>query len=104
MNQLRLAVHSHVRFHPEVPQLARVRQVRDFRTDLGPRPRSEIRNEDTEFGSRLLAGGERLWYELSAVVYHSVPEHRVQKKYLLAWWFDKARVDIREHGIAKGTK
>ncbi len=76
----------------------------DFRTDLGPRPGCEIRNEDTEFGSRLLARGERLWYEPSAVVYHSVPERRLQKKYLLAWWRDKARADIREHGIAKGTK
>lgn len=76
----------------------------DFRTDLGPRPGSEIRNEDTEFGSRLLAGGERLWYEPSAVVYHSVPEHRVQRKYLMAWWFDKARADVREHGIKPGTQ
>ena len=41
-----------------------------FRIDLGPRPGSELRNEDTEFGGRVLAGGERLRYVPSAVVYH----------------------------------
>jgi glycosyltransferase involved in cell wall biosynthesis len=70
-----------------------------FRTDLGPRPGSEIRNEDTEFGARLLAKGERLRYEPSAVVYHSVSEDRVQKKYYLDWWFAKGRADIRQFGV-----
>jgi glycosyltransferase involved in cell wall biosynthesis len=70
-----------------------------FRTDLGPRPGSEIRNEDTEFGLRLLAAGERLRYEPSAVVYHPIPEYRLQKKYFLAWWFDKGRGDVRQFGI-----
>jgi GT2 family glycosyltransferase len=79
-------------------------QYDGFRTDLGPRPGSEIRNEDTEFGRRLLAAGERLHYEPSAVVYHSVSEQRVQRKYFLSWWFDKARADVREFGIAPGTK
>jgi glucosyl-dolichyl phosphate glucuronosyltransferase len=75
-----------------------------FRTDLGPRPGSEIRSEDSEFGRRLLAAGERLRYEPSAVVYHAVPDNRLQKKYFLAWWFDKARADIREAGIEPKTK
>jgi glycosyltransferase involved in cell wall biosynthesis len=75
-----------------------------FRTDLGPQPGSEIRSEDSEFGHRLLAAGERLRYEPSAVVYHSVPESRVQKEYFLAWWFDKARADIRAFGIRPCTK
>jgi glucosyl-dolichyl phosphate glucuronosyltransferase len=75
-----------------------------FRTDLGPCPGSEIRSEDTEFGHRLLAAGERLRYEPSAVVYHSIPESRMQKKYFLAWWFDKARADIRQFGIPSGTR
>ena len=69
-----------------------------FRTDLGPRPGSEIRSEDTDFGRRLLEAGERLRYEPSAVVYHSVPAHRIRKEYFLKWWFDKARGDIREYG------
>jgi glycosyltransferase involved in cell wall biosynthesis len=75
-----------------------------FRTDLGPRPGREIRNEDTEFGSRLLAAGERLHYEPTAIVYHAVPQKRLRKGYFLAWWFDKGRADIREHGVQLETK
>ncbi len=75
-----------------------------FRTDLGPQPGNEIRSEDTEFGHRLLAAGERLRYEPSAVVYHSVPQHRLRKKYFLAWSFDKARADVRERGVPQDTK
>jgi glucosyl-dolichyl phosphate glucuronosyltransferase len=66
-----------------------------FRTDLGPQPGSEIRDEDTEFGRRLLAAGKRFWYEPSAVVYHAVSTKRVSKKYFQTWWFDKGRADIR---------
>ena len=69
-----------------------------FRTDLGPSPGSEIRSEDTEFGRRVLAAGERMWYEPSAVVYHAVPENRLTKKYFLTWWFDFGRAKIRELG------
>jgi glycosyltransferase involved in cell wall biosynthesis len=69
-----------------------------FRTDLGPRPGSQIRNEDTEFGRRLMAAGERLWYEPSAIVYHPVPESRLRKKYFLTWWFDDGRARVREIG------
>ena len=65
---------------------------------LPSRPGSEIRNEDTEFGRRLLAAGERLRYEPSAVVYHPIPQERVNKRYLLAWWFDYGRALIREKG------
>jgi len=75
-----------------------------FRADLGPCPGSEIRGEDTEFGARLLRGGERLRYEPSALVYHPVQENRLNKVYFLAWWFDKARSEIRVCGIEPGTK
>lgn len=75
-----------------------------FRNDLGPCPGSEIRSEDSEFGHRLLAAGERLRYEPSAVVYHEVPECRLHKNYFLTWWFDKARADIRAFGIPAETK
>ena len=75
-----------------------------FRTDLGPCPGSEVRNEDTEFGRRLLAAGERLLYQPSAVVYHAVTESRIQKKYFLAWWFAKGCADIREFGIQPNTR
>lgn len=76
----------------------------DFRTDLGRCADSMLSNEDTEFGRRLLAAGERLRYEPSAVVYHPVSENRVQKQYFLTWWFDKARADIREFGIPTDTR
>jgi glucosyl-dolichyl phosphate glucuronosyltransferase len=66
-----------------------------FRTDLGPCPGSEIRGEDTEFCVRLMKAGERLLYQPSAVVYHEVPENRLQKKYFLAWYFDYGRAFVR---------
>jgi GT2 family glycosyltransferase len=69
-----------------------------FRLDLGPRPGSELRNEDTEFGRRLLAAGERLRYEPSAIVYHRVPEKRLRKEYFLNFCFDHGRALIRETG------
>jgi glycosyltransferase involved in cell wall biosynthesis len=69
-----------------------------FRTDLGPRPGSEIRNEDTDFGRRLMSAGERLRYEPSAIVYHPVLEGRLKKDYLLKWRFDMGRAAIWEVG------
>lgn len=70
-----------------------------FRTDLGPCPGSEIRNEDSEFGRRLLAAGERLCYEPAAIVHHFVTQERLTRDYFLAWWFDKGRSEIRVSGI-----
>jgi glycosyltransferase involved in cell wall biosynthesis len=75
-----------------------------FRTDLGNRPGSEIRNDDSEFGARLLANGECLQYEPSAIIYHPVPEERLDRKYFLKWWFDKGRADIRQFGMRPNTK
>jgi len=72
-----------------------------FRLDLGPRPDSEIRNEDTEFGRRLLTAREPMCYQPSAVVYHDVPEKRLSKEYFLTWWWAKSRADIREMGVPK---
>lgn len=74
-----------------------------FRKDLGPPPASEFRGEDTEFGQRLLDAGERLRYEPSAIVYHAVPKKRLQKKYFLEWWFDKARAEMRQSGFPPDT-
>jgi glucosyl-dolichyl phosphate glucuronosyltransferase len=72
-----------------------------FRLDLGPSPNSDIPrpNEDTEFGRRLMAAGERLRYEPSAVAYHPVQTERIRKEYFLKWWFDFGRAVIREKGI-----
>jgi len=75
-----------------------------FRTDLGPRPGSEIRSEDTEFVHRILTAGGHLCYEPSAVLYHSVPSNRIQKKHLLTWWSAKARANVTEYGVPAGTR
>jgi glucosyl-dolichyl phosphate glucuronosyltransferase len=77
-----------------------------FRCDLGPGSGSKEpqKSEDSEFGKRALAGGERIRYEPSAVVYHEIPSVRVRKEYFLRWWFDKNRSDIRAFGIPQDTK
>jgi len=74
-----------------------------FRTDLGPRPDSEMRNEDTEFGRRLFAGGERLRYVPSAVVYHEIHESRLRKDFFLAWWYERGKGAVREDGKNHGA-
>ena len=66
-----------------------------FRPDLGPCPGTEIRGEDTEFGRRVLQGGDHLWYEPSAVVHHAVPENRLRKDYFLRFLYDHGRAAIR---------
>ena len=75
-----------------------------FRTDLGPQPGSEIRGEDSEFANRLMNAGERILYEPSAIVYHSVPTTRLRKSYFLNWWFDKGRGDLLESPIADSVR
>lgn len=78
----------------------------DFRIDLGPgngRAHPQ-KSEDSEFGHRLLSAGNEFRYEPSAAVYHSVPLHRLTKRYFLDWWFDKARADIRAFGIPADTR
>lgn len=70
-----------------------------FRTDLGPSPHKHIPRcgEDTEFGRRLLAAGEHIRYEPSAIVYHPVPATRLQQDYLLSFWFDHGRAAARKN-------
>jgi glucosyl-dolichyl phosphate glucuronosyltransferase len=75
-----------------------------FRADLGRRPGTLMSNEDTEFGARLLAAGERLRYEPSAVVRHPVQQGRTDKTYFLSWWFHKGQANIRQFGVRPGTK
>lgn len=67
-----------------------------FRTDLGPMPGSELRYEDTEFGTRVMKGGAQILYVPSAVVRHAVEEHRLKKEYFLAYNFDYGRALVRE--------
>jgi glycosyltransferase involved in cell wall biosynthesis len=74
-----------------------------FRIDLGHCGDSLVGNEDTEFGKRLMAAGERLCYEPFAVVYHSVPEERLNRRYFRVWWFDFGRGTILETGKIPST-
>jgi glucosyl-dolichyl phosphate glucuronosyltransferase len=75
-----------------------------FRTDLGRSGKKMISNEDTEFGRRLFAAGQRLRYEPSAVTYHPVEEIRLRQEYFLEWWFNKGRSDVREIGNQPTSK
>ena len=76
----------------------------EFRTKLGRRPGSLMSNEDTEFGRRLIAQGERLRYDPRAIVYHPVLEERLNRKYFLRWQFDYGRALILEEGNPDGLK
>lgn len=69
-----------------------------FRPDLGRCGSNLLSNEDTEFGKRLFAAGERLRYEPTAVVHHPVFPERLNKKYFRHWWFEYGRALILERG------
>jgi glycosyltransferase involved in cell wall biosynthesis len=72
-----------------------------FHTDLGPGPPSRPIHrfgEDTEFGYRLFAAGQKLRYEPSAVVYHAVPLERIRKQHFLASSFELGRYSIVQGG------
>lgn len=70
-----------------------------FRTDLGPAPGSELRCEDTEFGSRVMKAGAEILYVPSAVVRHEVEERRLRKGFFLAYHFDYGRALVRMKGM-----
>jgi hypothetical protein len=44
----------------------------------------------------LLAVGERLRYEPSAVAYHPLQQEKISERHLLAWWFDYGRATVHE--------
>lgn len=69
-----------------------------FRTDLGRSANNLQGREDIEFANRLLAAGERLRYEPSAVVHHPVPESRMTKRFVLRWSFWYGNSEIVEMG------
>ena len=59
-----------------------------FRADLGVRGRRHtITCDDTEFGGRLSAAGEKIVYCPEAVIYHPVDPERATKKYFLSWYY-----------------
>jgi GT2 family glycosyltransferase len=58
-----------------------------IRPDVGRFRRTMLYGEDTEFGRRLLAAGERIVYSPGAVVYHPVEPERLHKGYALRWYY-----------------
>jgi len=59
-----------------------------FRLDLGVNGSSHtITCDDTEFGERLIRGGETIIYCPSALIYHPVDPSRTTKKYFLSWYY-----------------
>jgi glucosyl-dolichyl phosphate glucuronosyltransferase len=75
-----------------------------FRIDLGRLADVPRSSEDTEFGQRLLSGGERLRYEPSAVVHHPVPPSRLRKEYMLSWFFWDGRSALAKSEIPPETR
>jgi glycosyltransferase involved in cell wall biosynthesis len=75
-----------------------------FRTDLGRSGEGMLSNEDTEFGRRLFAAGQRMRYEPAALTFHPVEANRLNKGYFLTWWFTKGRSDIKELGLQPNHK
>jgi glycosyltransferase involved in cell wall biosynthesis len=59
-----------------------------FRLDLGVSGSEHtVTCDDTEFGYRLIRGGERILYCPDAIVYHPVDPKRTSKKYFLDWYY-----------------
>jgi len=59
-----------------------------FRLDLGVNGSSHtITCDDTEFGERLIRGGEKIIYCPTAIIYHPVDPKRTTKKYFLSWYY-----------------
>lgn len=59
-----------------------------FRLDLGVRgSKHTITCDDTEFGGRLIAAGERIIYCPTAIIYHPVDPKRTTKRYFLSWYY-----------------
>lgn len=67
-----------------------------FRTDLGPVGSKRGQCEDTEFGRRLMRAGEKIFYSPKAMVFHPVLPDRITKRYVLSYYFNMGRAQIRE--------
>ncbi len=66
-----------------------------FRTDLGPGDGRYLPGQDTEFGRRLLAAGERLEWVPGAVVRHELQPDKMRKRYVASWYFGYGRMAVR---------
>ena len=75
-----------------------------FRVDLGRSGTNLQGREDVEFANRLLAAGERLWYEPRAIVRAAVPASRMEAGYVMRWWYWYGRSEVAELGPPAATR
>jgi len=73
-----------------------------FRLDLGVNgSKHTITCDDTEFGERLIRGGEKIVYCPTAIIFHPVDPERTTKKYLLSWYYYNGVSLTRTAGLPK---
>jgi len=78
------------------------RQYGLFRLDLGVNgAKHTVTCEDTEFGERLIRGGEKILYCPGAIIFHPVDPARTTKKYLLSWYYYNGVSLTRTAGLSK---
>ncbi|HYV97646.1 MAG TPA: glycosyltransferase [Gemmatimonadaceae bacterium] len=65
-----------------------------FNPQLGPRGRTLMRGEDTDYCRRIRAAGGKILYVGDAVIYHPVTMERMKKSYFSRWYFQYGRKDI----------
>jgi glycosyltransferase involved in cell wall biosynthesis len=71
-----------------------------FRLDLGVSgSQHTITCDDTEFGERLIRGGEKIMYSPKAIIYHPVDPKRATKEYFLTWYYNNGRSLTRTAGL-----
>ncbi len=69
-----------------------------FRAELGRCGENLVGNDDTDFGERVMAAGERLCYVPSAVVNHPVHQERLKKGYFRSYYFAQGQGIARQAG------
>jgi glycosyltransferase involved in cell wall biosynthesis len=73
-----------------------------FRLDLGVRGSEHtITCDDTEFGERLIRGGEKIVYCPTAIIYHPVDPKRATKEFFASWYYYNGVSLTRMAGIPR---
>ena len=74
-----------------------------FRGDLGPIGNELGFSEDTEYCLRLIQKGEQFMYIPSALVFHIIPDERLEKSYLLQWQYKCGKSEVKRQGGYKNN-
>ncbi len=67
-----------------------------FDPELGPRPNSTLRGEETALVRGMIAAGEQGWWVPEATVQHFVPRHRQTTHFLRGFYFGQGQVIARQ--------